>query len=492
MMVSENPLKILILEDSILDVDLIRAKIKQNFYFEDSVVYGREAFINEISRFKPDIILSDYSMPQFNGLEALEILQNSEYSCPFIIITGALDEETAVSCIKAGANDYLVKDRLIRLPSAIRQSLQQHKITNEKEATQKALEESIRNFLSLGKASPDYVLLITRDGNVKYSNRDELFSIKIRKGQNIYDKLNNVLGNNIKVGIEEAFLKGKNKAFTTEIFNKNKIRFFYRCKISHVFSNDDYSEFMLLLNDITDVEEVKIDMEISHLRLTELLNRLESIRDDEKKRISLEIHDQLGQELTAAKLGLFYLKKQIDKTQKSVENLNELKLKIDSLIELSGNTIQTVRRIAHQLRPIILDDLGLIPALERMIKNFNENTDISWRLKLGFTKEEFNKDFSLSVYRVVQEAITNVIRHSNASSCIISFSSNEDRFLINISDNGNGFDPKLIRGKGKLGLFGIEERIKPWKGDIEIESEKGKGCIVKVSFPKKLIIKTHD
>jgi len=492
MRISEKSLKILILEDSILDVELIRAKLKEEFYFEDRVVYSKEAFTNEIALFKPDIILSDYSMPQFNGLEALEIVQNSEYSCPFIIVTGALDEETAVSCIKAGANDYLVKDRLIRLPSAIRQSIQQHKITNEKEVTLRALEESVRHFLSLGKASPDYVLLITRDGYLKYSNRDELFNICIRKGQNIYDKLNDVLGKNIRIGVEEAVLKGKNKAFTTEIHRENNTRFFYRCKISHVFSHENYSEFMLLLNDITDVEEVKMDLEISHLRLTELLSRLESIRDDEKKRISLEIHDQLGQELTAAKLGLFYLKKTFEQSQKEIENADILILKIDNLIELSGNTIKTVRRIAHQLRPTILDDLGLIPTIEWMVKNFNENTDISWRLKLGLSTEDFNQDFSLAAFRVVQEGITNVIRHSNASTCTISLSNNEDLFLINISDNGNGFNPNLVRGKGKLGLFGIEERIKPWKGDINIESEIGKGCIVKLSFPNKLILKTDD
>ena len=492
MNIAEKPLKVLILEDSILDVDLIRAKLKNDFHFIDRVVYNRIAFIEEVNSFQPDIILSDYSMPQFNGLEALEILKNSEINCPFIIITGALDEETAVSCIKAGANDYLVKDRLIRLPSAIRQSLQQHRITIEKEATLKALEESIRNFLSLGMASPDYVFLISRYGDIKYSNRDELFNKKVKKGQNIFDKINHVLENKIKIGIEEAVLKGKNNAFTIELILDSKTRFFYRCKISLVYSDDNHSEFMLLLNDITDVEEVKIDLEISHLRLTELLNRLEFVRDDEKKRISLEIHDQLGQELTANKLGLFYLKKQIDKNQNDFEKANELKIKIESLIELSGSTIQTVRRIAHQLRPIILDDLGLVSALEWMIKNFNENTDISWSLNVVFPEIEFNKEFSLAAFRVVQETTTNVIRHANANICIVSFNCKEDCFSIKVYDDGVGFDPKLKRGKGELGLFGIEERIKPWKAELKIASEINTGTHVMVSFPMKLIIETND
>ena len=145
MLLNDAPLKILILEDSILDVELIRAKIQKDFKVLDQVVYDRPSFRNALLNFKPDVVLSDYSMPQFNGLEALEILQKSGNACPFIIVTGAIDEETAVACIKAGANDYLVKDRLTRLPSAIKHSIQQHRIALEKEATLNALEESVRN-----------------------------------------------------------------------------------------------------------------------------------------------------------------------------------------------------------------------------------------------------------------------------------------------------------------------------------------------------------
>ncbi len=364
---NENrPLRILIVEDSDLDVELIRLKLKKEFNFIDEVVYDEKAYSKTIEVFNPDIILSDYSMPQFNGLEALKILKASKIQRPFIIVTGAIDEETAVHCIKEGADDYLLKDRLTRLPAAIRQSIKQKRIAVEKEIA-------------------------------------------------------------------------------------------------------------------------SIDLEFSHLRLRDLLNRLEWIRDDEKKRISLEIHDQLGQELTASKLGLFYLKQQIENKDKSVERKENISKKINELIELSSNTIKTVRRIAHQLRPVILDDLGLIPALEWMIKNFNENTDISWRLVADINSLEFSDKFTTAAFRIIQETLTNVIRHSNAESCIVSITKDKQGLFFTIKDNGVGFDLALARVSDKLGLFGIEERIKPWNGVLKINTGKDSGSEVIVTFPLNLL-----
>ena len=144
----DRPLRILLVEDSELDVELIRAKLRPEFSYTDRVVYEREDFTKELENFEPDIILSDYSMPQFNGLEALEILKNSNFQRPFIIITGAIDEETAVSCIKAGADDYLLKDRLTRLPASIKQSVKQKRIEIAKEIATTDLAFSQRSVLS--------------------------------------------------------------------------------------------------------------------------------------------------------------------------------------------------------------------------------------------------------------------------------------------------------------------------------------------------------
>ncbi|RLD26816.1 MAG: hypothetical protein DRI54_02160 [Bacteroidetes bacterium] len=363
-----RPLRFLILEDSELDVELLKAASRTDeFKFEYKVVSNRKDFEKNLSLYDPDVILSDFTLPQFTGLEALKIVKDRNVNRPFIIVTGAVDEETAVACIKAGADDYLLKDRLTRLPSAIIHSIEQWKITIEKENT-------------------------------------------------------------------------------------------------------------------------RIELEVSRYRLRELFKRIEHIRDDEKKRISLEIHDQLGQELTAAKLGLFWLKQNIIINSK--ENKNDCKpllSKIEELIDLSGKTIKTIRRIAHQLRPVVLDDLGLFPAIEWMVKNFEDSTDISCSFNHDLSDELIGKDFSSVAYRIVQEGLTNIMRHSNAKYCGIDFKMNKENLHLDIWDNGKGFDMRENKETNKLGLFGIIERIKPYNGQMQIESEPGGGTRIIIRVPSENI-----
>ena len=359
-----RPLRFLILEDSELDVELLKIALRTDeFKFEYKVVSNRKDFEINLSLYDPDVILSDFSLPQFNGLEALKLVKDKNLDRPFIIVTGAIDEETAVACIKSGADDYLLKDRLTRLPSAILYSIEQWKITIEKENT-------------------------------------------------------------------------------------------------------------------------RIELEESRFRLRELFKRIEHIRDDEKKRISLEIHDQLGQELTASKLGLFWLKQNIILNSK--ENNSDCKSllsKIEELINLSGKTIKTIRRIAHQLRPVVLDDLGLFPAIEWMIKNFEDSTDISCSFIHELSDDKIGKDFSSVTYRIVQEGLTNIMRHSNAKYCGIDFKMNKENLHLDIWDNGKGFDMKAQKETNKLGLFGILERIKPYEGQMQIESEPGGGTRLIIRVP---------
>ena len=362
-----RPLKFLILEDSELDVELLKVSLRTDeFTYNYKVVTNREDFTTSITQYQPDVILSDFALPQFDGLEALKIVKEKGLMRPFIIVTGAIDEETAVTCIKAGADDYLLKDRLTRLPSAIIHSIEQWRITIEKENTLNELEES-------------------------------------------------------------------------------------------------------------------------RFRLRELFKRIENIRDDEKRRISLEIHDQLGQELTASKLGLFWLKQNILNNIGDSSSCKPLLGKIEELIDLSGKTIKSIRRIAHQLRPVVLDDLGLIPAIEWLVTNFKDSTDISCIFIHDLRGYKINNDFSSVAYRIVQEGLTNIMRHSNAKYCGIDFKMVDDFIELDIWDNGVGFNNDDKKDTGKLGLFGIGERIKPFNGQIQIESEPGGGTRIIIKVPEKMI-----
>ena len=197
----------------------------------------------------------------------------------------------------------------------------------------------------------------------------------------------------------------------------------------------------------------------------------------------MEIHDQLGQELTANKLGLFYIKQQLNKKDGIESKLPFVRDKVEDLIELSTNTIITVRRIAHQLRPVILDDLGLESAIEWMVKNYNEGSEIKWSFRSEISDLLLKKEFISTIFRIIQETTTNTIRHSKAKNCEISIKKDKNLLIVSVKDDGVGFDPEKEKTKSKLGLFGIDERAKHWKGNLKINSKIGKGSEVIIDFP---------
>jgi signal transduction histidine kinase len=193
----------------------------------------------------------------------------------------------------------------------------------------------------------------------------------------------------------------------------------------------------------------------------------------------MEIHDQLGQELIGSKLGLYWLKQNLkgDLEQKS----DELNQKVDDLIELSTQVINTTRRIAYELRPVVLDDLGLLAALEWHIANYNKFRETICELKLNCDEEEFEKEISTAIYRIVQEALTNIDKHAKASHARIKLKRHQNKLELTISDNGNGLDVQKALNSKSMGIFGMQERIKNWDGDFVLSSSS-EGTEMKISI----------
>ncbi len=193
-------LKLLILEDSPADLELIIRELKKgNFNFDYKKVEHQDAFKQELSKNEPDLILSDYSMPEFTGLEALMITKFLKPHIPFIIVTGSLNEETAAECIKAGASDYVIKEHMVRLNSAIKSSLETKKAKEDKLKSEIALIESENKFRSLVESSSDHIFIFDLEGNYIFSNSN----IAQFEKQGI----SSIIGLNIKELYAEDFAK---------------------------------------------------------------------------------------------------------------------------------------------------------------------------------------------------------------------------------------------------------------------------------------------
>ena len=208
----------------------------------------------------------------------------------------------------------------------------------------------------------------------------------------------------------------------------------------------------------------------------ELHRKSERLREEEERaHIAREIHDELGQVLTGLKMEVTWLAKRL-REKPLIE-------KTDSMCKLIDTTVQTVRKIATGLRPEMLDDMGLIAAVGWQAKEFQKRTGIRCRAKLPPETLKLDIDVSTTMFRIFQEILTNVARHSRATRVDMELTVNEDRVGLEVTDNGVGIADSDLNGKKSLGLLGMHERALLFGGEVKITGTAGHGTRVSVSIP---------
>jgi signal transduction histidine kinase len=215
----------------------------------------------------------------------------------------------------------------------------------------------------------------------------------------------------------------------------------------------------------------------SEENLRALAARLQSVREEEEIRIAREVHDGLGQALTGLKMDLTWL---VGKLHADEEPLAE---KIESMFQLIDETIGSVRKIASGLRPELLDEAGLAAAIGWHARDFQQRTGIRCIVDAPPEANGLDPERSTAVFRVFQEALTNVARHANATRVNVSLRTGEAGLTLELRDNGKGIAPAAVHDPKSLGLLGMRERVLPFAGSIEIIASPGKGTRVVVSVP---------
>jgi signal transduction histidine kinase len=216
--------------------------------------------------------------------------------------------------------------------------------------------------------------------------------------------------------------------------------------------------------------------------LRNLAAHLQSIREEERTRIAREVHDELGQILTIIKMDVTLLQKKYLSDGQTSAKL-EAEKSIRGIFDLLDNSIRSVRRIATELRPEVLDDLGLKSALEWESEMFQKRTGISCECKV--TAEELlpEDEKAIAVFRIYQEALTNVARHSNATKVISECLCRNGTLSLRLEDNGQGITEQETQGEKSLGLVGMRERALLIGGTLEIRGVPGKGTSVVLTVP---------
>jgi PAS domain S-box-containing protein len=231
----------------------------------------------------------------------------------------------------------------------------------------------------------------------------------------------------------------------------------------------------LIASDLSEVKRAEQEVRASSEQLRKLAARLVSAREEERTRIAREVHDELGQALTAVKLDLSWL---AGKLSARSARMHE---RIRSTLKLADGLIRSVRRISTELRPSVLD-LGLAAAVEWQVQEFQARTGIQCKVRL-LTQEVFAPEVSTALFRILQETLTNVARHAKATRVEVVNQKERDRLVLRIRDNGQGFDSEDSSISKSTGLLGMRERAAILGGGVNISSAPGKGTTVTAWIP---------
>jgi two-component system sensor histidine kinase UhpB len=479
-------LKILHLEDMPADAELIERALKKSaLRFEKLLVSNREEFITALEEFKPDIILSDHSLPSFDSQEALQIVKEMNVTVPFILVTATVSEEYAVNVMKEGAWDYILKDRLQRLPNAVISAMQKYNMEAERKQNEETLRMSERKYKLLFQRNPVPMWMLDRDtlfildvneaavNHYGYTREEflKLNSTQLRPEEDVSQYLSHA----------HRTTPGLYKSGVWRHKKKNGDIILVEI-IAHDVHYEDKPARLILANDITERRKAESELARQRIMQQKLITETSvAAQEREREEIGKELHDNINQILSATKLYLEFAQ------------IAEAEL-LPGLLEKSykniQNAIDEIRHLSHQLVAPSLGDITLVQAISQLIGNMR----MASALKLQLDTEEYHEEdadtsIRLMFYRIVQEQVNNIIKHASATSATILLRTSPTHIVLTITDDGNGFDTSTTTAG--IGLRNITNRAAVYNGTTRIISEPGKGCMLEVAIPGKMMEKTN-
>ncbi|MFC0773631.1 hybrid sensor histidine kinase/response regulator [Terrimonas alba] len=467
-------LKLLLLEDNPADADLIQTLLKRAGLQFSAVVAGDEAeFLAAMKSQGYHAVLADNALPQYSSMEALKLIQKTNPHVAFILVTGTVSEEFAVNIIQQGADDYILKTNLTRLPAALKSAIEKKRSRYEKELAEKEREKEKELSISIVNSLPGVFFLCDRYGNFLRWNRNLEF-ITGYDNDEVSTLTLNFFIEDIDSYVHRCFATGYGE--TEALLIRRDGRRIHYYFTSRVVTFEEKSCLLGVGIDISASKQSALVLKQLNEELLTVSGHLERIREDEQARIAREVHDQLGQMLTGLKMDLSWLRNHNDsKNQASVRQ------RMDEMAALLDDAMRSVKKIASDLRPSVLDDFGLIEGLHWQSREFHKRYGVEVEVIHPEQEIDIDPSVAIGVFRIYQEALTNVARHAEATKVTTTLSYLKDILTLTVEDNGKGFDTSMVLKS--LGLLGMRERAYIMNGQVTIKSEAGKGTTVSVGVP---------
>jgi len=281
-----------------------------------------------------------------------------------------------------------------------------------------------------------------------------------------------------RMGIKNALNKGGKKA-EWQFRRKDGKRFWVEITDRPLIINGERKFSISQWVEITDRKRMADKLKRYNRQLRAFSAHLASLVEDERGRISREIHDGLGQDLTALIIDLHWLERNLDKDKALVIN------KLDTMIENVELTIETAKRLYTELRPTILDDLGIAAAFEWQVREFQKSTGIICHLDVNLEEITPNRTISTVLFRALQQTLVNVYRHAEATKIDIELKYWRNKVCLLVHDNGKGIAQEEVRNPKSFGLIGMRERVNYLGGSFKIIGVSGKGTTISITIPSK-------
>jgi PAS domain S-box-containing protein len=227
--------------------------------------------------------------------------------------------------------------------------------------------------------------------------------------------------------------------------------------------------FSVIVRDVTERVKARQD-------LARFATEASAIREQEKTRVARELHDELAQSLTALKMDATWLRDHVTRDPAGAQS------KIAGMLAMLDASVAATRRIAADLRPLVLDDLGLVPALEWLVQNFTQRHGVTCAMDVDESLQ-LQEPHATAAFRIVQESLANVAKHAHARQAWIRVAREGGQVVLQVRDDGAGFDPRATRKPESLGLMGLRERAQLLEGTVHIESAPGQGTIMRARIP---------
>ena len=485
-MVTPNEIRILLVEDDLVDriacKRALAADSERHYVFIEADT-GEQGLLLAAEH-RPDCILLDYHLPDQTGLEFLEALarDDGEMAVPVMVLTGGSSAALAVELMRRGARDYLTKDAdrhyLGQISAAIERMLNAQRLLEAKRAAEmrfRTLVEQIQAITYIWSTAQDRLEYVSPQiAMLGFTAEQWLFGPSFHEAHVHPEDRDRV-----RQAVTASRASGEPLSIEYRMTAKDGKIFWFRDEAQVVHDGSAHPPIQGILLDVTHSKLAEQTLQRSQAELRSLAAHQERIKENERKRIAQEIHDELGSLLTGIKA---YVSVSVERTVRAGGTADPL---LVDATRLADDAIGAVRRVITDLRPSVLDQLGVWEAMKWYANQIQTRADLICDCSIDAALSTLSIDAELStmLFRVVQEALTNTVRHAGASHVSIRAYARNDEIFIEVKDNGKGITRKDPVSGQSWGILGMHERARHFGGSLTISGRPGLGTTIELRIP---------